>query len=85
MERVTTPNALLRGAPADHYILRVVGDALAPEFKDGDFLVLLRESRGEAGDLVLARIGDVVTIHRLEADGSCEGIVVGLMRRYDKS
>lgn len=84
MERVTAPAHLLRvGAPEEHYVLRVVGENLLPECKDGDYLVILRREVGEVGDTVLRMKGeDVAEMVMLAEPGPCRGIVVGLMRKY---
>lgn len=65
-ERIDVPSLLIEcGAPVgDHYVLRVVGNALSDEgFEDGDWLVVLRRE-AVAGDLVVALIGEDSTIKR---------------------
>jgi len=63
-EQFSVPADLLRSG--DHYVLQVRGDSMIDEgIRDGDFVVV--QSTGEAsdGDVVVALLGDEVTLKRL--------------------
>lgn len=63
---------VLHGPPSDHYILRVVGKSMAQEgIHDGDYVIVLRREHAEAGEMVVARVGDDVTLKRFYPEGDC--------------
>lgn len=71
-DRVTVPGHLLSPRGGDHYVLRVVGNALEDEgMYEGDFVIVLRRTAAELGETVLVLLGDEATIKRYypEADG----------------
>lgn len=50
-----------------HYLLRVVGDSMRDEgIWDGDLVAVQRAAEARSGQIVVARIGDEITIKRLE-------------------
>lgn len=60
-------------APVNRYTfaLRVVGDSMAPEFKEGMLLIIEPEMEPNPGDFVIARNGnDETTFKQLVKDGS---------------
>ncbi|HLX11041.1 MAG TPA: transcriptional repressor LexA, partial [Thermoanaerobaculia bacterium] len=76
-ERVTVPAHLLSSraaAPADasnHYVLRVVGDSMVEDgIHDGDFVIVLRREVAEAGEMVVALVGDEATLKRFYPEGT---------------
>jgi repressor LexA len=78
-ERVTVPAHLLAsrgnvpGAndPANHYVLRVVGDSMVEDgIHDGDFVIVLRREVAEPGEMVVALVGDEATLKRIYPEGA---------------
>ncbi len=64
-ERISVPKELVDGKPAEHYVLRVIGDSMIAEgILDGDFVIVLRRPVAETGEMVVARIGDEATLRR---------------------
>jgi repressor LexA len=61
----------LRGeAPRDHYVLRVAGDSMIEEgIHDGDWVVVERREQAAVGEMVVALIGDEVTLKRFFPEG----------------
>lgn len=60
---VAVPGHLLSDPREKHFVLRVVGDAMKGEgICDGDFLVVLKRDRAEAGELAIVLIGDESTL-----------------------
>jgi repressor LexA len=56
--------------PRADYLLRVRGDSmLGVGILDGDLLAVHRSPSAETGQIVVARIGDEVTVKRLQRDG----------------
>ena len=56
--------------PHADYLLRVRGDSMVGVgILDGDLLAVHRSPRAESGQIVVARIGDEVTVKRLQRDG----------------
>lgn len=105
-ERVGVPEHLLQGRVVDHYVLRVVGASMVDEgIHDGDLVIVRRRERAEAGEMVVALVGEDATLKRYYPEGDqvrlqpaaagmrplvvpaagvrVQGVVVGLMRRYD--
>jgi repressor LexA len=104
-ENVEVPEMLLRGE--DNFALRVVGDSMVDEgIRDGDVVIVKRQSDAQNGQTVVALIGDEATIkqyHRHgprvelrpanarvdpifvdEGDLQIQGVVVGLIRKFDR-
>lgn len=69
-DRVAVPGHLLSGRGGDHYVLRVVGESMIDEgIHDGDFIIVLRRDVAEAGEMVVALIGDDATLKRFYPEG----------------
>jgi repressor LexA len=66
-EQIAVPADLLRSG--DHYVLRVRGDSMVDEgIHDGDYVVVQSTSNASDGDVVVALIGDEVTLKRIYRD-----------------
>ena len=58
------------GRTEDHFVLRVVGDSMIGEgIHDGDWVVVERRDRAEPGEMVVALVGDDVTLKRFYPEG----------------
>jgi len=69
-ERLAVPPQLLHGPMGEHYVLRVVGDSMIDEgIHDGDFVVVRRRDRADAGEMVVALVGDDATLKRIYPEG----------------
>ncbi len=69
-ERVGVPEHLLRGRPAEHYVLRVVGDSMVEEgIHDGDLVIVRRREKAEVGEMVVALVGEEATLKRYYPEG----------------
>jgi repressor LexA len=69
-ERLAVPTHLLSTRTGDHYVLRVVGDSMIEEgIQDGDYVVVLRRERAEAGEMVVALVGEEATLKRFYPEG----------------
>jgi repressor LexA len=63
-ESIAIPSELLRSG--DHYVLRVRGDSMIEEgIHDGDFVIVQSAARARDGEVVVALVGDEVTLKRL--------------------
>lgn len=70
-ESVAVPGHLFSGRGGEHYVLRVVGDSLIGEMvRDGDFVVVLRREVAEPGEMVVAAVGDDITLKRYYPEGN---------------
>ena len=59
------PAHLLGDRSGDHYVLRVVGDSMVEEsICDGDYVVLLRRTTAQPGEMVCALVRDEATLKR---------------------
>ncbi len=68
-EQVFVPTDFLRSG--DHYVLRVRGDSMIGDgVHDGDLVVVQRAERAADGDMVVALVGDEVTLKRIYREGS---------------
>ncbi len=65
------------------YALRVNGDSMEPEFKSGDIIVIEPDMTPEAGDYVIAQVGDGVTFKKLVQDAG-KFYLMPLNKQYDK-
>ncbi len=66
-EQIAVPADLLRSG--DHYVLRVRGDSMVDEgIHDGDYVVVQSTANASDGDVVVALIGDEVTLKRIYRD-----------------
>jgi repressor LexA len=69
-EQVTVPEQLLASGPGRHYVLKVVGDSMIDEgVHDGDFVVVQEQSLAQPGQMVVALLGDDVTLKRYFPEG----------------
>ncbi len=69
-ESVHVPPHLLHGRNGDHYVLKVQGDSMIDEgIHDGDLVVVKRREEGLAGEMVVALVGDEVTLKRFYPEG----------------
>jgi repressor LexA len=63
-EQVSVPADFLRAG--DHYVLRVRGDSMIGDgVHDGDLVVVQRAERANDGEMVVALVGDEVTLKRI--------------------
>jgi repressor LexA len=70
-ELLPVPPMLLGDRPADHYVLRVVGDSMIGEgIHDGDWVVVEQRDRARSGEMVVALLGDDVTLKRFYPEGA---------------
>ena len=51
--------------PAATFYMRVIGDSMSDDIRDGDILVVDRACEAEDGDIVVARLFDDFTVKRL--------------------
>jgi repressor LexA len=64
-ETIPVPPQLRGEGPLDHYVVRVTGDSMIGEgIHDGDWVVVERRERAATGEMVVALIGDEVTLKR---------------------
>lgn len=69
-ERISVPEHLLGGRLGAHYVLRVVGDSMIDEgIHDGDFVVVQSREKAEAGEMVVALVGNEATLKRFFPEG----------------
>lgn len=69
-ETLTVPPALLGARIDDHYVLRVAGESMIGEgIHDGDWVVVERRDSAQAGEMVVALVGDEVTLKRFYPEG----------------
>lgn len=81
-EHITVPEFLGAG----DYVLRYRGTAMAPDFQEGDYLIVREQSTAAVGQLVIADAdGGTVTLCRCTPAVKVRGLVTGMMRRLDES
>jgi repressor LexA len=69
-ETLQVPGHLLSTRAGEHYVLRVVGESMIEEgIHDGDWVVVLRRDRADAGEMVVALVGDEATLKRFYPEG----------------
>jgi repressor LexA len=69
-ENLTVPRLLYGDRTQDHYVLRVAGDSMIGEgIHDGDWVVVERRDRAQLGEMVVALVGDEVTLKRFYPEG----------------
>ena len=57
--------------PGHHFALRVQGDSMIEAgIRDGDYVVVRQQEAANPGEIVVARLGDEVTVKRLRKTGS---------------
>jgi repressor LexA len=68
-EHVFVPADFLRSG--DHYVLRVRGDSMIGDgVHDGDLVVVQRTESASDGEMVVALVGDEVTLKRIHREGT---------------
>jgi len=69
-ESIGVPGLLFGDRVQDHYVLRVAGDSMIEEgIHDGDWVVVERRERARPGEMVVALLGDEVTLKRFYPEG----------------
>ncbi len=69
-ETLAVPPYLIGDRRDEHYVLRVAGDSMIDEgIHDGDWVVVERRDRAHAGEMVVALLGDEVTLKRFYPEG----------------
>jgi repressor LexA len=69
-ERLAVPPLLTGERPDAHFVLRVAGDSMIEEgIHDGDWVVVEQRDRARAGEMVVALLGDEVTLKRFFPEG----------------
>ena len=67
-EQISVPADFLRAG--DHYVLRVRGDSMIGDgVHDGDLVVVQRAENANDGEMVVALVGDEVTLKRIYREG----------------
>ncbi len=70
-ERLNVPLALFGAKSDEHYVLQVAGESMIGEgIHDGDWVVVERRDRAEPGEMVVALLGDDVTLKRFFPEGA---------------
>ena len=70
-ERLTVPAALFGARIDDHFVLRVAGESMIGEgIHDGDWVVVERRESAHPGEMVVALLGDDVTLKRFFPEGA---------------
>ena len=70
-ETLTVPAALFGARIDDHFVLQVAGESMIGEgIHDGDWVVVERRDRAEPGEMVVALVGDDVTLKRFYPEGA---------------
>lgn len=69
-ERLSVPEHLLGGRTGTHYVLRVVGDSMIDEgIHDGDLVIVQSREDADAGEMVVALVGNDATLKRFFPEG----------------
>jgi len=70
-DRLSVPEHLLGGRRSgSHYVLRVKGDSMIDEgIHDGDFVVVQSREAADAGEMVVALVGEEATLKRFFPEG----------------
>lgn len=70
-ETLTVPAALFGARIDDHFVLQVAGESMIGEgIHDGDWVVVERRERAQQGEMVVALVGDEVTLKRFYPEGA---------------
>lgn len=70
-ERLTVPAALFGARIDDHFVLQVAGESMIGEgIHDGDWVVVERREHARPGEMVVALLGDEVTLKRFYPEGA---------------
>lgn len=69
-EGLAVPEHLLSGRLGEHYVVQVVGESMEGEgIFDGDLVVVERRDEVRPGEMVVALVGDEVTLKRYYPEG----------------
>lgn len=69
-ETLPVPAALFGTRPDDHFVLSVTGESMIGEgIHDGDWVIVERRDRADAGEMVVALVGDEATLKRFYPEG----------------
>lgn len=69
-ETLAVPAAFLGERSTEHYVLKVAGESMIGEgIHDGDWVVVERRERAGNGEMVVALLGDEVTLKRFYPEG----------------
>ena len=69
-ESLTVPAWLVAGRGQTHFVLRVAGESMIEEgIHDGDWVVVERRERAQPGEMVVALVGQEVTLKRYFPEG----------------
>jgi repressor LexA len=69
-ETLTVPAALFGARIDEHFVLQVTGESMIGEgIHDGDWVVVERRERAQPGEMVVALVGDDVTLKRFYPEG----------------
>jgi repressor LexA len=70
-ETLTVPTALFGARLDEHFVLRVAGESMIGEgIHDGDWVVVERRDRARTGEMIVALVGDEVTLKRFYPEGA---------------
>lgn len=70
-ETLTVPAALFGARLDEHFVLRVAGESMIGEgIHDGDWVVVERRDRARPGEMIVALVGDEVTLKRFYPEGA---------------
>lgn len=70
-ESLAVPVWLVAGRGHEHFVLRVAGESMIEEgIHDGDWVVVERRDRAAAGEMVVALVGQEVTLKRYFPEGA---------------
>ena len=70
-EKLSVPAALFGARMDDHFVLQVAGESMIGEgIHDGDWVVVERRERAVPGEMVVALLGDDVTLKRFYPEGA---------------
>jgi repressor LexA len=70
-ETLTVPAALFGARIDDHFVLQVAGESMIGEgIHAGDWVVVERRERAQPGEMIVALVGDEVTLKRFYPEGA---------------
>ena len=69
-ETLAVPDHLLESGRGDHYVLKVIGESMIDEgIFDGDLVVVQRRELAGVGEMIVALVGEEVTLKRFYPEG----------------
>jgi repressor LexA len=69
-ETLAVPTALFGARGDEHFVLAVTGESMIGEgIHDGDWVIVERRERADAGEMVVALLGDEATLKRFYPEG----------------